>query len=48
MVLAITVNKRGVVGALRYADISLAWDSSDPTGGAPFTPADAGFEFFTL
>ena len=48
MVLAITVNKRGVVGDLRYADISLAWDSSYPTGGEPFTPADAGFEFFTL
>ena len=46
MVLAITVNKRGVVGDLRYADISLAWDSSYPTGGEPFTPADAGFDVF--
>ena len=46
MVLAITVNKRGVVGDLRYADCSLAWDSSYPTGGEPFTPADAGFDVF--
>ena len=38
MVLAITVNKRGVVGDLRYADVSLAWDSSYPTGGGIFYP----------
>ena len=47
MVLAITVNKRGVVGDLRYADCSLAWDSSYPTGGEPFTPADAGFDVWS-
>ena len=49
MVLPITVNKRGVVGDLRYADVSLAWDSSYPTGGESFTPADAGFDkFYTV
>ena len=46
MALAITVNKRGVVGDLRYADLSLAWDSSYPTGGESFTPADAGMDTF--
>ena len=46
MALAITVNKRGVVGDLRYADLSLAWDSSYPTGGESFTPADAGMDAF--
>ena len=46
MALAITVNKRGVVGDLRYADLSIAWDSSYPTGGESFTPADAGMDTF--
>ena len=46
MALTITVNKRGIIGDLRYADISLAWDSSYPTGGESLTPADAGFDSF--
>ena len=46
MALTITVNKRGIIGDLRYADISLAWDSSNPTGGESLTPADAGFDSF--
>ena len=48
MALAITVNKEGVIGDLRYKVLTLAFDSSYPTGGESFTASDVGMDFFHL
>jgi hypothetical protein len=48
MALTLTVNNEGVVGDLRYKVLSVAFDSSYPTGGESLTPGDLGWDSIAL
>ena len=48
MALTITTVKEGILGDLRYKVLTLAFDSSYPTGGESFTASDVGMDFFHL
>lgn len=48
MALTITTNEEGVLGDLRYKVVTLAFDSSYPTGGESFTAANLGWDSMVL
>lgn len=48
MALTISVTKQTVVGDLAYVSGTVDFDSSYPTGGESFAPADVGLSVFDL